>query len=240
MPCAPAPVLIRMDHREAVSGITEHLRALGWVTVQVEALELGDYILGPRVAVERKTAADLAASILDKRLFSQAERLSAAYERPIYLIEGPGLYDASHLHPNAIRGALSYLIVLAGITVLRSESAEDSALLLATMARHAQQGLAYELSLHPKRRGATPEQQMRFLAEDLPGIGPRLARALLAHFGSLEALFSADAAQLAQVRGIGHKTATEIRALLARPYAELPAHVDESAKPDAHDGGIVL
>ena len=240
MPRARASVLIRMDHRELASGIAEHLHVLDWIELHVEQLELGDYVLSPRVAVERKTAADLAASILDKRLFGQAERLSAAYERPIYLIEGPGLYQASHLHPNAIRGALSYLIILTGASVLRSESPADSALLLATMARHEQQGLGYEISLHPKRRGATPELQMRYLAEDLPGIGPRLARALLAHLGSLEALFTADAQQLAQVRGIGPQTAEAIRALLTRPYAEEPPTDDGPAQLDAHNATNML
>jgi hypothetical protein len=43
-----------------------------------------------RVAVERKTGADLAASIRDRRLFEQTERLTDAYEAAVLIVEdGP-------------------------------------------------------------------------------------------------------------------------------------------------------
>ena len=196
----------------------EALGDLEWVHVAVESLDLGDYVLSPTVVVERKSASDLASSILDKRLFAQAAEYARVYERVIFLVEGQSLYEASNLHPNAIRGALSYLVVLAGVTLLRSEDPRDSALLLATMARHAQQGLGYELSFHAKRAGATPEQQMRYLVEDLPGIGPRMARELLAHFGDVRTLFCANEDALRGVAGIGPKRASGIAELLRRRY----------------------
>ncbi len=215
-PCAP--VAIRVDHREVASGVPERLAALEGIALTVEALDLADYILSPRLAVERKTAADLAASIVDRRLFSQVQQLGERYERVVVLVEGADLYGPSRLHPNAIRGALSYLVVLGAVSVLSSQGPEDSALLLATMARHAQQGLGYELSLHPKRRGTTPSAQIRYVVEELPGIGPQTARALLSTFPTLEALFSADIDALRQVPGIGPKRAQDIRHLVTTQY----------------------
>lgn len=210
--------MILVDHRELGSGVPEALRELRSVEVAVETLNLGDYVLSPKVVVERKSASDFCASILDKRLFAQAAQYTHAYERVVFLVEGPSLYEVSNLHPNAIRGALSYLVVLGGVTLLPSEDPRDSALLLATMTRHAQQGLGYELSFHAKRRGATPEQQMRYLVEDLPGIGPRMARELLANFGELHTLFCADEEALRAVPGIGPKRASSIVELLRRRY----------------------
>jgi ERCC4-type nuclease len=219
MPRKKEPTLIRVDHRESGSGVPEFLRSLSGVVVQIEQLDVADYVLSQRLAVERKSAADLAASILDKRLFAQVEQLKSAYQRVVYLIEGASLYDASHLHPNAIRGALAYLVVLNDVATLRSDGPEDSAQLLATMARQEQQGLGYEVSGHPKRRPSAPDLQMRYLVEDLPGIGPKRARALLERFGSLSVLFAATEEELSRVSGIGVKTARELRELLCRPFA---------------------
>jgi len=220
MPQAGQSILIRVDQREVGSGVPESLSALDNVTLQIERLELADYVLSRRVAVERKSATDLVASILDKRLFAQVERLRAAYERVIYLIEGESLYRVGHVHPNAIRGALSFLVILSGVSLIRSEGPQDSALLLATMARHEQHGLGYELSSHPKRRSTSPQLQMRYLVEDLPGIGPKTARALLERFGTLRGLFTASEEELRQVPGIGPKRARRIHELLTQAYAQ--------------------
>ena len=73
MPQASQSILIRVDQREVGSGVPESLAALEHVTLQIEQLDLADYVLSQRVAVERKSAADLVASILDKRLFAQVE-----------------------------------------------------------------------------------------------------------------------------------------------------------------------
>jgi Fanconi anemia group M protein len=219
MTSAGAPTVILVDHREVDSGIPQALQAMDGVSVQVGQLVVADYVLGPQVAVERKSAADFAASILDRRLFAQAEALREAYGVAAYLVTGTDLYNASNVHPNAIRGALSYLIVLGGVSVLHCKDTDEAALLLATMARHAQQGLGYELSLHVRRKAASPDLQMRYLVEDLPGIGPRTAHALLTEFGSLRALFGASEDELRRVPGIGAKRAHDIYALLSELYS---------------------
>ena len=121
------PIAIRADYRERPSGIPALLAAEASLAVTLEQLPLGDYILSSRLVIERKTVADFAQSILDKRLFGQSEALAEAFAQVVFLIEGGSLYEGGRLHPNALRGALSYLTVLQGHTVLRSESAEDSA-----------------------------------------------------------------------------------------------------------------
>ncbi|OGO04100.1 MAG: hypothetical protein A2Y73_04355 [Chloroflexi bacterium RBG_13_56_8] len=215
-----SPILIRVDHRELASEVPQYLRELDSVRIEIEQLEAADYILGPQTAVERKSVGDFLVSILDKRLFSQIEALTVTFDQVIYLIEGESLYSAGNLHPNAVRGALSYLVILNGVTLLRSEGPEDSALLLATMARHAQHGLGYEISTHHKRRTISPQLQMRYLVEDLPDIGAKTAQALLERFGTLRALFSASEAELRQVPGIGEKRASEIHELANRSYGK--------------------
>ena len=218
MPRANPPVLIRADHREAASGVPDLLTAVEGVTVELLQLDVADYVLSERLAVERKRIPDFAASIVDRRLFGQVERLQGRYERVVYLIEGAGLYEGHNLHPNAVRGALSFLAVLSGAAVLRSEGPEDSALLLAIMARHEQHGLGYEVSSHRVRRGSTLDRQQRYVVEELPGIGPKTAHALLERFGSLAALFAADEEALRAVPGMGPKRARAVRNLVVAPY----------------------
>lgn len=213
------PVLVRADHREVGSGVPELLDQIPWVRLQVERLELADYILAPTLAVERKSVGDLAASIVDRRLFNQVERLQREFPRVVFIVEGESVYAAGNLQPNALRGAVSYLIVLKQVSLLHTEDAEDTAWYLATMARQAQRGLGYEISYHASRYPADLNLKMRYLVEDLPGIGPKTANALLAHFGSLRALFTANEQDLRQVPGVGAKRAAQLCSLVTRRYA---------------------
>ncbi|MCD6518302.1 MAG: hypothetical protein J7M05_00050 [Anaerolineae bacterium] len=75
------------------------------------------------------------------------------------------------------------------------------------------------VGLYQKRRSPSPQRQVRYLVEDLPGIGPQTADTLLRHFGTLERLFGASEEELRQVPGIGPKRARAIRELLTLPYA---------------------
>ena len=63
-----------------------------------------------------------------------------------------------------------------------------------------------------------------YLVEGLPRVGPRRARMLLAHFESPAAIMCAAAEELAQVPGIGKKSAQRIwQAVNARYHPESPA-----------------
>jgi excinuclease ABC subunit C len=54
------------------------------------------------------------------------------------------------------------------------------------------------------------------LLDELPGIGPARKRALLAHFGSPEAVVAASGEELAAVPGLPAKVGREVYALLHR------------------------
>jgi ERCC4-type nuclease len=54
-----------------------------------------------------------------------------------------------------------------------------------------------------------------FVLQGLPGVGPALARRLLARLGSVERVVTAEAAALETVRGVGPTKAARIRELVS-------------------------
>jgi Fanconi anemia group M protein len=217
------PLLIRVDSRERQSPVPALLAAFPDVALAFAALPSADYILSDEVAIERKTASDFVASILDRRLFGQTTRMKLLFPRAVLVIEGDLAKVPHSIDIQAIRGALAFLTVRAGITVLQLSDSTETAAMLRIMARHAQERLGQPISLR-EPRPQIEELYAAYLVEGLPGVGPRRAHMLLAHFGSPAAIMCASAEALAQVPGIGKKSAQRIwQALNARYSAERSA-----------------
>lgn len=201
-------ITILADMRESRCPVLPRLTELG-AQVRVGALETGDYILSGQIAVERKTAVDFVSSILDGRLFNQAGKLKLNFERPLMLIEGDVYSTRSAITREAIDGALSFLVCMAGISVLYVRNPQASADLIYRMAKHAQQGLGYEVAF---RRGkvAPGKQEALFCIEGVVGVGPSTAQKILGHFRSVHAFMNASVQELMAVPGIGQKKAERI------------------------------
>jgi len=208
---------IVVDKGEAGNRVVSRLLKLG-LEVRMERLEVGDYQLSDRLVVERKTALDFLRSIADKRLFNQALEMAEKFEKRVLIVEGGRLYSSSGFHPNAVKGALCAMAVQFGISVLQTRTPEETAALLAAMARQEQVGLK-EISLRPKRRASSLAQQQEYIVESLPGVGPKLSKALLERFGTVEKIFTASEQELEQVNLIGPKKARALREALSTPYA---------------------
>lgn len=206
------PVTITVDSRESRSGIPNKLGTIPGVTVDQVELIAGDYLVAPGVAVERKSATDFITSVIEGRLFDQMARMLIEHDRAIVLVEG-SLYDTrSAIGPEAIDGALSYISLLSGASLMVSPSLARTPYLLHRMALHLQHGLGYTVPLRAgKPKGPAISQ---YLLEGLPGVGPSLALSLLAHFGNPRAVFSASREALLQVKGVGPKSADAILSAL--------------------------
>jgi len=204
------------DLCERASGIPRALSEKG-LEVRLKRLEIGDYLLTPKIAVERKTTADFIQSIFDKRLFAQVGALRMHFRSPILLLEKSHA-STREIHPGAFRGALLYVSVLNRIPILHTENAAETVEVLLAMTELVHRQTTPEFSLHAKRRSPSPAITQRYVLETIPGIGPRLARVLLKQFGSLQAVFNAAPADLMEVPGIGRNKAERIRELLQRDY----------------------
>lgn len=213
-------ITIVADMRESRSSIATMLEGMPNIEVVVKELASGDYLLREDFPVERKAANDFVLSIQDRRLFEQVAKMKGEFGRATFIIEGDVYATRSMMSPDAIRGAISYLTTIEDARVLTTKNITDTVALMATMARHLQEGLGYEVAL----RGSKPKDlrtQAQFIVEGLPGIGPGSAKALLGHFGTIGDLVQADVKALRSVPGIGEKTAKQIRTIFEADYRTL-------------------
>jgi ERCC4-type nuclease len=188
------------------------------VEIEAGSLDVGDYLIGPGAAVERKAGGDFVASLLDGRMAEQAAKLRATYDKVVWIIEGNPYDGHIALEPKVITGAISHLAVVEGATVLRTQSPQETADLLLSMAKRLQDGRR-DLVLRPSKP-ADPRLLAEYIVSGLPRIGRAKARALLERFGSVRGVFTADVADIAAIHGFGRKTAEAIRAALDAPYQD--------------------
>jgi len=176
-----------------------------------EELNSGDFILSVEkgIAVERKEVNDFVSSIMDRRLFNQVAKMKVDYDNPIIIIEGDIHSVRSAIDMNAIRGALSWISVIEGVTVHHTSSLQDTCKTLAIMHRHATEGLGYEVPLRANKPKDL-SSSCQYLVEGLPSCGPATAKKLLQFFGSPFSVFTASKDELLSVPGIGKKMANKI------------------------------
>jgi len=202
------PVTITVDSRESRTGIFSKLAAIPGVTVQQSELSSGDYLVGAGTAIERKSATDFVVSIMENRLFDQLARCAIEHERTVVLIEGDIYQTRSAIAPEALDGALSYIALLSGASLMFSPSLARTPNIIHRMAIHLQHGLGYEVPMRSGKPKAAVAAQ--YLLEGLPTIGPKAAQLLLNHFGTPRRVFSASRPELLSVKGIGPKTVDAI------------------------------
>ena len=183
------------------------------------------YILSKRLAIERRTGSGFLRGIMDKTLFTSAIYLREHFDVPILIVEGEVNYEYTLFDPQAIRGALSSMILLYGMNVLSTPNIEETVNLIAMMARQEQIGIP-EISLIPKRKATDLADMQRRIVEMLPGCGMVMARDLLQTFGSVERIVNAAEEEFRRVRGIGAKKAAEMVEVLNAEYEAVDTERD--------------
>jgi len=207
------PYRIVVDHSESRSTLLDTVRRSASFDVRMGHLATGDYLIEEEALVERKSVGDLAASLVDGRLFPQVARLAHSGYRTLLLIEGPPHGSTPDVNPHSIEGALVSIAAMWRLPVLHASDSEQAVRMLRFLAeqvRGPRERVLRRFDRKPKRLAS----RRLFLLQGLPGIGPALASRLLGRFGSIEGVFTADACALSDVRGIGEKRAARIRELV--------------------------
>ena len=101
------PINIIADDRERKSEVIESLLKIEKVEVDIRRLSIGDYQIGKRVIIERKTLEDFAISVIDGRLFKQMIYLANSTFAGVLILEGK-IGDTGDLNitREALQGAL--------------------------------------------------------------------------------------------------------------------------------------
>jgi DNA excision repair protein ERCC-4 len=213
---------VLVDHRERHSGIPEALLGAG-LDVQLTDLPVGDYVLGPGLAVERKGPHDLGASIRDGRIFDQAMRLQSVFAQAVLMVEG----EPRGIAEDAWRGAVCRLVE-DGFTVLHSLDADDSAAWIIRLAKRARRAAPTIPADGPRRSPRHPSAQAEMMLSVVPGISTRMARSLLVAYGSLAAVAAAAPEGLRRHPGIGPVRAARLAEALHGGYV---APLDREREP---------
>lgn len=212
-----------VDDRELRGPMREALARCRSLEVEVGRLAVGDYVVDGALVCERKTLSDLALSIKQGRLFSQALRLAGADKPAALILEGTSADLAgSGMRWEAIQGALITVSLFMGLSLLRTRGPDET---VRTFLYAARQRRAIAYGALP-RRGRRPRGKAALQAhilQGLPGIGPERARRLIEHFGSVEAALAAGIEALGEVPGIGRGTAEKIRWAVKESRAEYRA-----------------
>jgi ERCC4-related helicase len=207
---------IIIDDRETSSKVVEVLSGMG-AAIKIERLAQGDYAIGDRILIERKTARDFVDTLINRDLLGQVKALSEAVPRPVMIIEGGDLYSQRDIHPNAIKGVLAALTVDMGVSLLYTRDEQDTAQMLYILAKREDSERG-ERKVHPHKSHRSLRDEQEFIISAFPDIGMKNARLLLSHFGSVRAITNAELVDLHSLKGIGEKTKQKIYDLCRRPY----------------------
>jgi ERCC4-type nuclease len=201
------PLNITIDHREKNSLVISELTKLNF-KLEFKQLPVADYLING-IAIERKTIADLKSSIVNKRIVQQLLELKQ-YTKHFLIIEG----EQDHLylpplHPNATRGFLLAVALEFQTPIIFTQSPEDTAKYIHVLAKKK----TTSDSIRPSKIFLTPKEQIQFILEGFPNIGPTKSKALIKKFKSLKLIFSATISELTPILG---KQAQDFKTLIDR------------------------
>lgn len=218
---------VLVDDRERGAGVIVALRRIEGLRVTVERLKVGDYLVDNRVLFERKTVRDFKCSLIDGRLFGQAQRIVSSPYRPAYIVEtDPAGENVPHMSRKSVQGALIMLSIILGIPILRSRDPDETAWLIHSTA--AQIGRTIAGAVHrPGHRPKGKKRSQLYILQSLPEVGPKRAQSLLDRFGTIESVMAADRDDLIDVPGIGEPIADKILSVVKESRAPYGSDLDD-------------
>lgn len=207
-------IKIVVDHREKNSLVIAELVSLGF-DLEFKQLPVADFLVND-TAIERKTVSDFISSMINKRLFNQLEEIKQ-YENHLLLIEGTEdqeLYNESNkMNANVIRGLILSILLKYKVPIVFAKNYEDTAKFISVLAKKEEKG---DLSLRARKKVLNRNEQIQYLLEGFPGIGPSTAKKLLRKYKTIKTIINTPLDELK--KEIGKKS--EIFSLLDYEFKE--------------------
>lgn len=212
------PPRVIADERERQSGVPERLSKLD-VRVYYSRLAVGDYVVNPEIAAERKSIGDFVSSVYDGRLFAQASALSSSYRKPYIIVEG----DVNKVG-GMVKNLASYYGAIASVTLaydlrlMHTANPDETALAIAALVKNSRARPLPPGVAQPPPKSKDDAQQQLYFVSALPGVGMKLAKRMLGRYGTPRRVVSLTEAQFAMIPGVGAKRASKIAHVLDTGY----------------------
>ncbi|OIO81503.1 hypothetical protein AUJ84_01005 [Candidatus Pacearchaeota archaeon CG1_02_32_132] len=188
---------ITIDNRERNSLVISELIKLGF-KIQFSQLPVADYIIKD-TAIERKTISDFKSSIINKRIFSQLLEIKQ-YPKHFIILEGLESEDpySGTIHENAFRGFLLSIALEYRVPIIFTLNEKDTAKYLYVLARKKENP---NFSIRASKSQLSDKEQLQFILEGFPGIGPTTAKKLLTEYKTIKDLTNASKEDLEKLIG---------------------------------------
>lgn len=205
------PILLDVRERELIRLLP---------SMETGQLHVGDAWIGfaegseGALIIERKSVADLEASLLDGRYREQRTRLLAfcaeKKARPLYIIEGELDRLNGRMTKDALQKVLNRLMLRYCVPVLQTSSTEETAKALEGLQKQMEddpkvfqaETLSYsDVTTFTKRGNKDDPKQFALAAlQQCPGVSVGIAKAILEEFKTLETVFTAEESQIALLK----------------------------------------
>jgi len=200
--------LVLVDYREKNSTVPSKLMDLK-TPLEIKELKVADYVIGD-IAIERKTFSDFVSSMVNKRLLRQLQDLKQ-YPKPLIIIEGCLRDFDFNISPNAIKGFILSISLTYKIPIIFTENSTETAEYINLISRKK----PTNMSLNVSKKNLTKKQQLQFILESFPKIGPKTSEKLLTHFTTIKQIINAPEEELKEILG---KKAKEIHEIINNTF----------------------
>lgn len=190
---------IIIDFREKNSLVPSEISKLNF-EIEFRELKIGDYLIKNTI-IERKTVLDLISSIINKRIFKQLEEIKQ-YPNHLLLIEG----NFENLNDNRIKGFLLSCALKFQVPIIFSKNEEDTANYIRLLANKKEK----PISIYPKKKSNSPNQELEIILESFPKIGPSTSKKLLNKFGSIKEIINSKEEDLKEILGKNSELFSEL------------------------------
>eukprot|EP00066_Takifugu_rubripes_P027202 XP_011616468.1 PREDICTED: Fanconi anemia group M protein isoform X2 [Takifugu rubripes] len=232
-PAAPGPVCIVVDSRCLSSSVelVTSLRQRHAVTVHVCSLDGGYFIVSNRMAVERYSQSDMAALQNRKRLSERVKSLQGLFERICLIVEKERSKSGEASRPfqrTRCYDRTLISLVRTGVRLLWSNGVEDSACLLADLAR-LEQRKGQGISVPVEVKGQHREQALQ-LYLTLPSVNYVHALNMSHSFSSVAQLMNSSIEALQKGGCMSRSRAEEVYRFLRHSCDSFFMNTPKSAK----------
>ncbi len=178
------------------------------ISYKKEMLPVGDFVYND-IVFERKEMNDMYKSIISGRIFDQVVQMKANFEKVYVLISRSYVSLHEDSNPLIVVGSIASLCEKYNIKVLR---VEDDKQLIIQMLKICEKSTEPKV-IHTKRLGINNDDVYLSMLTCIPGVSIIRAGDILKRFSFLD-IFKASEKELLEVKGIGFKTAKEIKKFL--------------------------